>query len=62
MGYPRARATLEDIAPLVELAHDIAGLPGNADFVLDLVVIGFQFLQSEGPIFHGRTVRMRDAP
>ncbi len=54
--FPRPRA-LEDIPSLVQLARDVASLSGNADFVFHLVVIGFQLLQSKGPIFHSRTIR-----
>src|SRR5579883_901645 len=48
---------LEDVAAIVDLAVDVAGFSGDADRIFNLVVIRFEFLVIEGPIFHGRTLR-----
>ena len=51
----RARA-LEDVAALVDGAADIAGLAGDADLVLDLVVEGLELLEPERPVLHRRAL------
>src|SRR5262245_35183903 len=48
---------LEDIAEWVDRTVYIAGLAGDADLVLHLVVIGLKLVQSERPILHCRTFR-----
>ena len=52
-----ARAgALEDVAALVDGAADIAGLAGDADLVLDLVVVGLELLEPERPVLHRRAL------
>ena len=46
---------LEDVAARVDGAIDVAGLARNADLVLDLVIIGLEFVQAERPVLHGRS-------
>src|SRR3954469_4804459 len=41
---------LEDVAALVDGARDVAGLAGDADLVLDLVVPGLERLEPERPV------------
>ena len=57
---PRARA-LEDVALGVDLALDVAGLPGHAVPVLDLVVVGLEILVGEGPVGDRRALQRRCA-
>src|SRR5262249_57044970 len=51
----RARP-LEDVTALVDCAVDVAGLAGDANLVLDLVVIGLELLEPERPILYGRAL------
>src|ERR1700719_1144277 len=48
-------AALKDVSLRVDLAVDVPGLAGHTDLVFNLVVIGFEFFQTEGPVFHRRT-------
>src|SRR5438094_336468 len=47
----RTRA-LEDVAALVNRTVDISGLARDADFALHAVVVRFELLITEWPIFH----------
>ena len=50
-GVFTAAGAFEDVAPWVDLALQIAGFPGNSDFVLNGVVERLQILVGEGPVF-----------
>jgi hypothetical protein len=51
--FARPRS-FEDVAALVDRAFDIAGLAGDADLMLDLVVVGLELLEPEWPVLDGR--------
>src|SRR4029077_3110772 len=53
---PRARP-LENVAALVDRAFDIAGLAGNADLMLDFVIVRLELLEPEWPVLDGRAFR-----
>ena len=52
-----APRSLEDVAPLVDLAADVAGLPGDAYRVLDPVVVVLEIVEAEGPVLDRRPHR-----
>src|SRR5437870_3454914 len=51
-----ARA-LKDVAAIVDLSLDVSCLARNANRVLDLVVIRFEFVVVERPVFNRRAFR-----
>src|SRR5262249_27863450 len=59
-GIVACARSFEDVAALVDRAVDVPGLAGDANLVLDLVVIGLELLEPERPILHGRA--FGDAP
>src|SRR4029077_13610529 len=56
-----ARA-FEDVAARIDGAVDVAGLARDANLVLDLVVVGLEFLKPERPILHCRALRDARSP
>ena len=56
--FALARA-FENIARLIDLALQIAGLARHADFVLDRVEVRLQFLVGQRPVFDSRALRNR---
>ena len=56
---PRA---LEDVAALVDHAADVAGLPGDADGVLHMVVVRLELVEPERPVLHRRAGRQPRRP
>src|SRR5207249_7793675 len=47
---------LEDVAALVDLALDVAGLARDADLVFDLVVVRLELFESQGPVLDRGTL------
>src|SRR5678816_4214238 len=56
IGYSRARA-FEDVAAAIDASVQVAGLAGDADLVLDAIVVGLELLEAERPVFDGRPLR-----
>ena len=56
-----ARA-LKDIAARIDFALDVAGLPGDAHFPFDDVVVRLQLVVGDRPIFQRRSLGMELAP